>query len=202
MHSYTGSVVGIAILRYTYVMDSIVVPTRFVQPDVVVSHFHIQPGDVVADIGAGNGYFLPALVAAVGESGLVYACELQKNLVESLGDQARRYPDGTVKPVWGDVESVGGTKIATDSVDRVVLVNMWFLVQDRPVALEEITRILRPGGKVFLIDWSDTLSGLGPRADMLVPESDVVTEFEATGFVVENTFPAGDHHYGLAFRLI
>ena len=56
----------------------------FVTPEIVVSHFHIREGDVVADFGAGSGYYTPELSRRVG-NGRVYACEIQKALVEKVG---------------------------------------------------------------------------------------------------------------------
>ena len=177
-----------------------VLPKRFVIPSVVVSHFHIHPGDTVADLGAGNGYFLSELVAAVGERGLVYACDIQRPLVESIGDQARTYPDGVVCPLWGDLEAEQGTKIPTDAVDRAIVVNTLFQIEDKEAAVKEIRRLVRPGGKVFVIDWTEPWGGLGPRADMVCTEQQASALFEQAAFVQEMTFPAGDHHYGLAFR--
>jgi precorrin-6B methylase 2 len=63
--------------------------TGFVVPEIVVSHFHIKDGDTVADFGAGSGYFLSALSKRT-ENGRVYACEIQKGLVEKISEQARR----------------------------------------------------------------------------------------------------------------
>lgn len=174
---------------------------RFVVPSIVISHFHINPGDTVADLGAGNGYFLDALAGAVGKSGTVYMCDIQKPLVESLGDQARAYPDGLIHPIWGDIELPHGTKIPTDSVDRAVLVNTLFQIVDKNAAVSEIQRLLRPGGKLFIIDWTEPWGGLGPREDMVYKKDAAVALFENSGFVFEADFPAGDHHYGIALRL-
>ena len=58
---------------------------RFVDPNTVVSHFHIREGDVIADFGAGSGFYIEILARKVGTSGKVYACEIQKELVEKIG---------------------------------------------------------------------------------------------------------------------
>ncbi len=182
-------------------MDSILQPKRFVVPDLVVSHFYITPGDTVVDIGAGNGYFLEALANAVGESGVVYACEIQKNLVDSLTTQAEKFTEGVIKPIWGDVENLQGTKIPDQVADRVILVNTLFMLQDKDTALLEIKRILQPGGKVFVIDWAESYAGLGPPEGMVISKDTTINLFEQSGFVLENDYESGDHHYGLAFRL-
>ncbi len=180
--------------------EQVRLPTRFVQPDTVTSHFHIRPGDTVADIGAGGGYFVPALAAAVGSEGQVYACEIQKCLIEKLGEYIRSAGFTQVAPIWCDVESPEGTKLPAESVDIVVLVNTLFLLSDTSAAMTEIIRILRPGGKVCVVDWSESFAGLGPSEDMVLPPAQVTDLFESRGLQLESEFPAGDHHYGLSFR--
>ncbi|MEZ4104491.1 MAG: hypothetical protein R3B60_04395 [Candidatus Paceibacterota bacterium] len=66
-----------------------ILPGRFVVPDVVASHFFIKEGDQVADFGAGSGFFLKVLSEMTGSTGHVYACEIQKVLVEKLSEFIR-----------------------------------------------------------------------------------------------------------------
>ena len=175
-------------------------PGRFVDPDLVTTHFHIKPGESVADLGAGVGYFIPALARAVGVEGTVFACEIQRELVEKLGNIASEPEWGTVVPVWGDLETLSGTKLPDLGIDVAVIVNTLFLLEDKEVAGQEIVRILRPGGRLYVIDWTESEGGLGPAPGMVVNEAAATALFETNGFVLERTFPAGDHHYGLAFR--
>jgi ubiquinone/menaquinone biosynthesis C-methylase UbiE len=60
----------------------------------------------------------------------------------------------------------------------------------------EIKRILKPGGKVMVIDWSG-ITPLSPK--VIVPATRAQMLFEKNGFKLENSFSAGDHHYGLVF---
>lgn len=173
---------------------------RFVQPEIVITHFHLRAGDTVADLGAGSGYFLSSLVEAVTETGTVYACEIQRPLVEKLGELVRREGWSNVQSLWCDLEEVGGVPLADEAVDVAVLVNTLFQFSDKHSALQEAHRVLRPGGKLFIVDWSESYQGLGPSNDMIVSEQDATDFAEANGFALETTYPAGDHHYGLAFR--
>lgn len=177
-------------------------PGRFVDPQNVVSHCHIKPGDTVADIGAGTGFFMDVLAQAVGPDGIVYASEIQRPLLETLGDTARRKGYAQVQAVWGDVEVPGGTKIPTDSVDVVLMVNTLFQLEDIPSALSEITRILRSGGKCIVVDWSESFAGLGPQPTQVMTAANAVAAFETAGYIYEREFATGDHHYGLAFRAV
>ena len=173
---------------------------RFVIPDVVTSHFHLIEGDIIADYGAGSGFFLKALSQAVGETGRVFACEIQKPLVEKLGEQARLLGLSNIHPLWCDLEEANGIKIGNGELDAAILVNTLFLIEDKMTAITEMARTIRPGGKFFVIDWNESFAGMGPQAENVVNIEQATSLFESNGFVLDREFPAGDHHYGLAFR--
>jgi ubiquinone/menaquinone biosynthesis C-methylase UbiE len=174
---------------------------RFVVPDVVSTNFHLREGDVVADFGAGSGFFTKVLSKLVGEEGRVYACEIQKNLVEAIGELARKEHLGNVEVLWSDLEELNGSKIPTDALDAGVVVNALFQMEDKDTALEEMKRTVRPGGKFFVVDWSESFGGLGPQPDQVITEDTARALVEQHGFTFERSYDAGDHHYGLAFRL-
>lgn len=180
--------------------SSVTLPTRFVEPDVVVSHFHIRSHDTVADLGAGSGYFLPALAAAVGPDGRVYAAEIQKNLVERLGDTIRAAGWSQMSPLWCDIEAPENVPIPAESVDVAIMVNTLFLLEDKAAAVATIDHMLRPNGRVCVVDWTESFQGLGPSDDMVVTQAAATDLFEGAAYALETTFPAGAHHYGLLFR--
>lgn len=170
---------------------------KFVDPTNAVTHFHLREGDAVADFGAGSGAYLKPLADAVGLSGTVYACEIQKNLVDALGTKVAEQRLSNVRPVWCDIEAPGGTKFNDAALDAALLSNVLFQFENKDAALTEVARVLRRGGKLFLIDWTDSFGGLGPRPEDVIRDADARTFLERAGFSCEGTFPAGDHHYGL-----
>lgn len=175
---------------------------RFVDPSIVASHFHLREGDTVADFGAGSGYFMEVLANLVGKEGKVYACEIQKELSIKLGELARTKGLTQVHPLWSDAEELGGSKIADGVLDAAIVVNTFFQFEEKNTALQEISRTLRSGGKLFIIDWSESFNGLGPQPGQIITEEEAKMLAEAEGFVFEHSFDAGDHHYGIAVRKI
>jgi ubiquinone/menaquinone biosynthesis C-methylase UbiE len=173
---------------------------RFVEPSAAVTHFHLKPGDSVADFGAGSGHYMKPLSDAVGTSGKVYLCEIQKNLVDALTVRAHELRLANIHPVWCDLEAENSMKLKDASLDAGLLSNTLFQLTDKPKALKEIARVIRKGGKLFVIDWTDSFGGLGPHPKDVIREADAAALLSAAGFTVERTFPAGDHHYGLACR--
>lgn len=173
---------------------------RFVVPEIVITHFHLRKGDRVADFGAGSGFFVPALSAAVGDEGRVYALEIQRSLSERVSELVRQQNLDNVEVAWCDIEKVGGTKLGDELLDVAVVVNTLFLFEDKDDAAKEISRTLRSGGKLFVVDWTESFGGLGPQPDSVITAKDARALFETHGFVYERDFDAADHHYGLAFR--
>ena len=170
---------------------------RFIDPSIIASHFHLREGDVVADFGSGSGHYLRPLSQAVGPSGRVYACEIQKNLVERLGVVIHDQRLGNVSPVWCDIEAHHGTKFADGILDAALLSNVMFQFEDKESALREVARSMHKGSRLFVIDWTDSFGGLGPRPEEVVSEVSARALLQKTGFVCDHTFPAGDHHYGI-----
>jgi len=82
------------------------------------------------------------------------------------------------------------------------MVNTLYQFEEREAAAVEIRRILRTGGKLMIVDWSETVPGLGPTPDRLLTQDDCKALFESHGFIFERDFLAGEHHYGLAFRAV
>ncbi len=175
--------------------------SNFVIPEVVTSHFHLKDGDIIADFGAGSGFFLRALSLRVG-NGKVYACEIQKLLVEKISEQVRSQHLSNIYPLWCDLEEAGGVPIKEGTLDVGILANTLFQLEDKQAASNEMYRLIRPGGRLMVIDWTDSYDGLGPAASHVYDQAAAKDLFESSGFVLEQTYPAGAHHYGLAFRKV
>ncbi len=173
---------------------------QFVDPKIVTNQFYLRPGDVVADFGAGHGAFVEPLVQAVTTEGIVYALEIQKNLVAAVGELARQRNYANVRVLWVDLEEPQGTTLDSDMLDCAVMVNTLFQIEDSATALNEVLRTLRSGGKFFIIDWTESFNHLGPEPAAVITPADARAAAETAGFVFEREFPAGAHHYGLAFR--
>ncbi len=172
----------------------------FMDPRAVITHFHLRSGDVVADFGAGVGHYLGVLSKAVGGEGKVYACEIQKMLVERLTKRIHEERLLNAHALWCDLEAKGGTKLRDSFLDAGMLINTLFQIENKPASLNEFARIIKKGGKLFVVDWTDSFGNMGPHPTQVLREADARALVEKHGFVFERTFPAADHHYGLVFN--
>lgn len=175
----------------------------FSDPISNIQQFHIDPGMSVADLGSGVGFYTMLLSEIVGPSGSVYAVDVQKELLDKLNIEANNKGLKNIKYIWGDLDESGGTKIRDHSVDRVLASNVLFQVEKPESFINEISRILkRKTGKVLLIDWADSFGGMGPTPGSVVKPDVARTMFENAGFIFEKDINAGDHHYGLIFKVL
>lgn len=171
--------------------------SSFTNPENNIRELGVHEGMVVADLGAGTGVYTVPLARLVGESGRVYAVEVQKDFLSNIKNATTAQGFKNVELIWGDIERPLGTKIKEGSVDAVVISNVLFQAEDKAGLFREANRILKTGGKMLLVDWKESFGGLGPSKNSVVP-ADIAREMcEREGFVLKKDFDAGEHHYGL-----
>lgn len=173
----------------------------FTDPEQNIAQFQLLPGQKVADLGAGSGFYALAAAKAVGEKGRVYAVDVQKEILARVKNDAAKAQLFNVDVIWGDLESIGGTHIHDGIIDAAIVSNILFQLTDRTTFMNELRRILRPNGRVLVVDWSESYGGMGPSKEMTISENDAKMLFEQNGFLVDRAIPAGASHYGFIAKL-
>jgi ubiquinone/menaquinone biosynthesis C-methylase UbiE len=168
----------------------------FSDPATNLAKLGLAHGMKVVDLGAGSGFYTIEAARLVGAAGRVYAVDVQKDLLERLRSHAGTQGVRNIEVVWGNAEKIGGTKLRESIADRVIISNILFQIEKPDDFCLEVKRIIKPGGKAMVIDWSE-ISPLSPK--QVVPAMKAQTIFEKSGFKLEQSFGAGDHHYGLIF---
>ncbi len=168
----------------------------FSDPASNLAKLGIMHGMKIVDIGAGSGFYSIEAARLAGSMGRVYAVDVQKDLLERLRSEAGAQGVKNIEVVWGNAEKIGGTKLRESIADRVIVSNVLFQIEKPDDFCLEMRRLLKPGGKVMVIDWSEA-SPLSPQTLVTSPKATAL--FEKSGFKLEHTFGAGDHHYGLIF---
>jgi SAM-dependent methyltransferase len=145
-------------------------------PDDVIAALALAPAMTVADVGAGTGYFTVRLARAVPQ-GQVIATDIEPDMVRYLGERAQREQ---LANVHAQLAAGDDSKLAPASVDRVLIVDVWHHVADRPRYAASIARALRPGGAVAIVDFKLDAHHGPPRHHRLAPEA-VIAELRAAG---------------------
>lgn len=120
------------------------------KPTLLLEALKIRPGDVVADIGGGTGYYTRRLAQKVGEKGLVYAEDIQPEMLDLLTNQMARLNLHNVKPVLG---TVSDPKLPPASVDLILMVDVYHEF-DHPYEMAlAMTQSLKPGGRMVFVEF-------------------------------------------------
>jgi ubiquinone/menaquinone biosynthesis C-methylase UbiE len=172
----------------------------FSDPQKIIEAFGISEGATVADFGTGTGFYAVAAAKAVKDIGKVYAIDIQQDLLNRLKNSAHISKLNNIEVIHGDVEHSGGARIKENSVDVAIVANILFQAENKESLVEEAKRIVKPGGRVLVVDWSDSFGGMGPRPESVFSKEEARSLFEKKSFVFVSELFAGDHHYGLIFR--
>ena len=168
----------------------------FSTPSICVSQFNVEPGMVCADLGSGTGAYALELSHRVGPTGKVYALEVQKGLVDKLTNECKQKHITNITVLWDDVDDLNGIGLKDSTIDRVVVANTLFQLEDIQKFALEVKRILKPRGMALIIDWSDSFGGIGPTPQHVVTQERAQQIFEKIGLFTVKSITAGEHHYG------
>lgn len=171
----------------------------FLHPERIIGELNIRPGMVVADFGAGGGYFSLAAARSVGENGKVYSIDIQKSALEFIRSKAVLERRLNIEFVWADLEEKNGSRLNTSCCDVVIVTNILFQIKAKDTLISEAKRVLKPGGRLVILEWDAILFPAGPPQELKVPKSISIRLAHDAGFDPEREFSAGSHHYGLVF---
>ncbi|MDD5068846.1 MAG: methyltransferase domain-containing protein [Candidatus Pacebacteria bacterium] len=172
----------------------------FTDPEHNIQQFGLQSGAKVADFGAGSGFYAFEIAKAVGGAGKVYAIDVQKDLLAKIKNEGSKRGFTNIEIIWADVEKPAGTHLKADSVDAVLISNILFQLPDKVGAVAEAKRIVKSGGRILVIDWTDSYGGMGPAFDAIFTAKKAQELFTKAGLTLQTQIRAGDHHYGLIFK--
>ena len=139
----------------------------------------VESSEVVADIGCGIGYFTFALSEAVGKDGLVYALDIQPEMLE---DVQSKITENNIKNVIPLVTKEYELTLEEASVGTALLCTVMHEVKMREKFLKEVNRILCVNGRVVIIEWIKKDSDYGPPADHRLDKNVLKRNLVRTGF--------------------
>ena len=167
------------------------------KPDDVVAALGLETGSIVCDIGAGTGYFAFRIAKKVGPSGKVYALDLQEKMLSSLKERIATDGVTNVIPVLTGLVDSG---LPDGSVDLVFVANVAHEFEDLEAGMREWSRILRPEGKLVIVDWKPEETPKGPPLDHRLSPERIERTSASAGFSHGGSLDALPYHYFLTFN--
>ena len=153
------------------------------EPERVLDMMNLNPGDVVADVGCGSGYYARRMAQRVAPGGRVFCEDIQPEMLEIMRERVRE--EGLT-----NVEAILGTptdpQLPDGEVDWIIIADVYHEMSDPEPMLAGIRRALVPTGRVALLEYRlEDGSGDQIKADHVMSVRQVVLEWQAAGFELE-----------------
>jgi len=174
-------------------------------PGATLRQLGVSPGETVAEIGSGNGYFaLPA--ARITAPSAVYALDIDETLLDELDDLADRNEIKNITTINGDARSL--TEQLPELVDSLLIANTFHGIDNTETFVREAYESLRPGGRFIIVNWEakdreqTQIAGelRGPPTELRLSAGETErTVLDAAAFDFTKAIPLPPYHYGLVF---
>ena len=151
-------------------------------PSKAVEALGITPGMVVADVGAGSGYYTERLSQRVGPSGRVFATDIQPGMIQLLERRVKERGLANVTTILGAMDD---PKLPPQSIDLAIMVDVYHELQEPQLFLQRLKGAFRPGGRLVLLEFRKE----DPKIPILevhkMSVAEVKQELEAEGYALE-----------------
>jgi SAM-dependent methyltransferase len=165
-------------------------------PSKAIAMLELAPDAVIADIGAGSGYY-SFRIAQIIPKGKVIAVDIQQEMLDHLKDESARRNIGNVEPHLGAIDDI---KVDANTLDAVLMVDAYHEFSHPVEMLQSIRSALKPGGRIYLLEYraEDPRVPIKPLHKMT--EAQAVKEFEALGFSYLGNKPGMPWQHLLVFE--
>jgi predicted methyltransferase len=146
------------------------------RPELVLAALELKPGMAVADLGAGSGYYSWRMARRVGDTGIVYAVDVQPEMIRLLGKQMAERGVANVKPLLG---IPADPRLPEGQLDLVVMVDVYHELEYPYEVLASVVRALKPGGRVAFVEYRGNDPSVPIKALHTMTEAQVKKEASA-----------------------
>jgi SAM-dependent methyltransferase len=164
------------------------------KPDELLDALHLQPALLVADVGAGTGYFSARLAKRL-LAGKVFAADVEPDMVHYLAARAEREHLSNLTAVQARPDAAN----LPEPVDLILVVDTYHHIDDRTRYFAALQSSLRPGGRLVVVDFKAD-SPNGPPAEHRIAPERVTQELAAAGFTLADKIEFLPRQYGLIFK--
>ena len=168
------------------------------KPDKVIDALQLSEGDVIADIGAGGGYFTEAFSRRVGRRGHVYAVDVQDIMIALLKQRVKKGKLENVTIIKGKFET---PMLPLHAINIAFFSSVYKEIDERIPYMKKVYRSLKPGGRVAILEFYKDGGFVGPEFADCLYEAQVIDEMKKAGFVLIQQFDFLPKEYFLLFGI-
>jgi ubiquinone/menaquinone biosynthesis C-methylase UbiE len=166
------------------------------KPDQIMDALGVADGSIVAEVGAAGGWFTVRLARRVGPRGLVYAEDIQEEMIASVERRMQRESLNNVRTVLGKNDD---SRLPDDALDAVLIVDAYYEFEKPIEMLRSVKDALKANGRVAIVDYRKDGEGPGPPLEDRVTESVVIEKAEAAGLRLVSRETFLPYQYMLVF---
>ena len=166
------------------------------KPHEVMRALGLKAGEVIADIGAGSGYFTFRLTHHVGDRGKVYAVDVSPDMIRHINRRIRELKATNVVSILADPDD---PLLPEGSVDRFFFSDSWHHIDNQTKYLSLMKKMLKPGGEIVMIDFHKKELPVGPPMQMKIAREDLIKQMESNGFRLTKEHTFLPYQYFLVF---
>ncbi|MDR3698473.1 MAG: class I SAM-dependent methyltransferase [Candidatus Sulfopaludibacter sp.] len=160
------------------------------KPHDVVMALDLKPSDAVADIGAGTGYFARRFAFHAGK---VYAVDIDDKLLAIVREKA---PPNLVTVL----SAPDDPRLPEQSIDMIFFCDVLHHIANRPAYFARLAKVLKPGGRIVVIDFYERPLPIGPPPSMKLSDRQVIGELQKAGFALAKRMSTLPYQYFLFFE--
>ena len=168
------------------------------RPDQIMDALQIGEGSVVADLGAGGGWFTVRLARRVGPNGRVFAEDIQPQMIDAIKRRMEREGLRNVQAVLGTPVDPG---VPAASLDAALMVDAYHEFEQPVTLLRNVARALKPTGLIGIVNYKKDGGGPGPDMEARVDAEKVIADARAAGLELRKRETFLRYQYMLTFGL-
>jgi ubiquinone/menaquinone biosynthesis C-methylase UbiE len=169
------------------------------QPRALLRSLGLKPGDTVADIGCGPGFFTLPAADIVGPEGLVVAADIQGEMLTTVRMRAAEHGYGNVRLVKTSETEV---PLPAQSFDLVIAAFVLDEVPRHATFLRRLARLLKPAGRLVVVEWQKNEQTDGPPAEDRIAPDELIADAGAAGLRLSKRRELNERHYVCTFVLV
>lgn len=152
-------------------------------PETALDKIGIKPGMVVADVGAGVGYFTIRMAKRVGPNGKILALDVQPEMLSMLKQRAAEAKLTNIQPI---LSSESDPRLAENCCDIILMVDVYHELSRPQLMLQKLRRALKPEGRLVLLEYRKEDPHIPIRSEHKMSVAEAKAELEAEGYKLEN----------------